>query len=216
MKNFLITTTLILIPFGALAAGGGGDNDNSPPAKTATTLECSNGQVAVKGTVGTDANGLKIVTVQKLLQKVSYPINNEDAAVGSKIEICVDPATQSFNTDEVYNYVRELAYAGRYDDALTLLAMAPDQEDPRILTYYGFTNRMLGKTSLATVYYLRAIELDPANVLARSYYGQSLAERGHKTAAKLQLASIAEHGGEDTWAYASLASVIDGAKPYRF
>ena len=244
-KIFLLTTVLMLAPALSFAAGGfegssgddnssgggssnsggnssssrdGDDGGNGGSASNAgTKVSCPTGRVAVNGTVAVDDSGLRVVSVQKLFKKESYLLGDQTAEIGRKVTACVIPGTQqSMTTDEVYENVRKLARSGEYDHALTLLAMAPDQEDPRILTYYGFTNRMLGKTGLATVYYVKAINLDPTNVLARSYYGQSLAQRGHMEAAKAQLQAIAEVSGTDNWPYESLAAVINGAEPYRF
>ncbi|MEM9210799.1 MAG: hypothetical protein AAGA63_04870 [Pseudomonadota bacterium] len=215
MFRILTTTALIsAAPFTALAKGG--DDSSTPPPATATTLQCTGGQVAVKGKVATDTNGAKVVEVRRLFQTVSYPLSDNSLAAGATVEVCVDPATQSFNDQEIYEYVREVAYAGQYDRALDLLALAPNQDDPGILTYYGFVNRKLGNQADADAYYLRAIALDAGNITAMSYYGQGLVAQGKLTAAKEQLAMIEAAGGENTWAHTSLQAVINGTAGYDY
>lgn len=210
--RILLISAATLLPFAAFAAG----SSSSPPAQTATTLECSSGEVAVKGEVKLDDQGLKIVEVRQLLQTVSYPVPDDSAAVGSTVEVCVDPATQSFNDQEIYDYAREVAYAGQYDRALKLLALAPNQDDPGILTYYGFVNRKMGNQAAADTYYLRAIAQDSANILARSYYGQGLVSQGKVDLAKAQLNAIEDAGGKGTWAHTSLQAVINGTSGYEY
>jgi Flp pilus assembly protein TadD len=128
-----------------------------------------------------------------------------------KTGTCLDTKSEAVTDDDRYTGARELAYAGRYDRALAVLASAENQEDPRILNYYGFTNRKLGNTDLAMTYYRRALDLDPDYILARSYMGQGLAAQGDLAGAVEQLEEIAMRGGEDTWAYASLRLAIGGA-----
>ena len=216
-KAILLSTALMMAPMAVLAKGGDGGDSSEPPAKTATTLECSNGMVAVKGVIGQDDLGFKTVTVQKLLKKVTYEVPETDAAVGQTAEVCVSPSAEmSFNTDEIYNYARELAYDGQYRHALDLLALAPEQDDPRIMTYYGFAYRKLGNAELANEYYLTAIALDSGNIAARSYYGQGLVSMGKTDEAKIQLAAIVAEGGQGTWAHQSLQDVINGKPGYNF
>ncbi|MEO0343546.1 MAG: hypothetical protein AAF198_08915 [Pseudomonadota bacterium] len=216
MKLTVLISTTALVLSANMSFAKGGDDSSKPPTPTATTLDCNSGQVAVKGTISEDSNGLRIVEVQRLLKKVSYPVDDTSTALGSIVEVCVDPAAQSFNDQEIYDYVREVAYAGQYDRALDLLALAPNQSDPGILTYYGFVNRKLGNQVLADDYYLKAIAGDENNITARSYYGQGLFSQGKKEAALEQLTLIEASGGKDTWAYTSLQDVINGADGYSY
>ena len=62
---------------------------------------------------------------------------------------CVRPKESSLDTDGLYGAVRELAYAGRYQDAQGVLLAMTDQSDDRVLTYWGFTHRKLGNLKLA-------------------------------------------------------------------
>ena len=123
---------------------------------------------------------------------------------------CLDVKSEVFTDDDLYEAARELAYAGDYERTLEVLAEAEDQNDPRILNYYGFTNRKMGNTDAAMTYYQAALEVDPGYILARSYMGQGMAASGDIAGAEAQLVQIAALGGEDTWAYASLHKAIGG------
>jgi tetratricopeptide (TPR) repeat protein len=121
----------------------------------------------------------------------------------------------SIDTDTLYENVRQLAYAGRYDDAQDVLAAMP-QNDDRTLTYLGFTNRKMGRTGLAMDYYKQALAANPANVLARSYMGQGLVEEGKVAEAIAQLREIRAHGGAGTWAEASLRKAIATGQTFNY
>lgn len=123
---------------------------------------------------------------------------------------CVDADAQSFNDDDRYKAVRELAYAGRLDSALKVIAAADDPDDARFLNYRGFILRQSGQMDRALAYYSAALRHDPNNILARSYMGIGLAEMGHKTAARAQLAEIAARSGRQSWPYRALSDVLNG------
>lgn len=126
-----------------------------------------------------------------------------------KSKTCVTKDS-NLDVDSLYENVRELAYAGRYDDAQVVLSNMPADDD-RTLTYLGFTNRKMGNTDAAMAYYNRALEVNPANILARSYMGQGFVEQGRLTEAVAQLRAISDHGGQGTWAEASLrTAILDG------
>ena len=127
-----------------------------------------------------------------------------------KTKACVDADKQSFNDDDRYNAVRELAYAGEYDRALKVIRSAENPQASRFLTYRGFIHRQTGQMDSAMVFYAAALKADPTNILARSYMGMGLAEMGHKAEARAQLNQIAKLGGRDTWAYFALKGVLNG------
>ncbi len=117
---------------------------------------------------------------------------------------CVAPKESSLDDDALYGAVRELAYAGKLRGAEIVLDAMSDQTDGRVLTYRGFLARQGGDWTTARDFYLQAIANDPGNLLARSYYGQGLAESGDTGAARAQLSEIRARGGRNTWAEASL------------
>ncbi len=127
---------------------------------------------------------------------------------------CVRIKKSQLNDDGIYNNARELAYAGRYDDALELLGMAANPNDPRILNYIAFTNRKMGNTQVAMVFYRQALHVDPDYILARSYFGQAKMQSGDVKGAKEQLARIDAINGTGSWAYESLAAAIKGKSRY--
>ena len=133
-----------------------------------------------------------------------------------KTKSCVDAKESRFNDDTRYDAARELAYVGRYDDALNVLAAMSDQKQSRVLTYYGFTHRKAGRTDLGMTYYAAALKADPDNILARSYMGQGRVEAGEYKAAFTQLAEIRARGGAGTWPEQALAQAITSGKTYNY
>src|SRR5262245_35415571 len=95
----------------------------------------------------------------------------------AKRKECVVPKKNSFNDDELYKAAREFAYAGQYENALTVLQLAKNQNDPRILNYLGYANRKAGRMDLGMSYYRKALNVDENFILARFYMGQALIEQ---------------------------------------
>ena len=129
---------------------------------------------------------------------------------------CVDPKESRLDSDTLYGAVRELAYAGRYGDAQGVLAAMPEQNDDRVLTYWGFTHRKMGHAELASAFYEKAIGLNPDNILARSYMGQGMVETGNIDGAIAQWREIKARGGEGSWAEASLRQAIRTGTTYSY
>ena len=126
---------------------------------------------------------------------------------------CVKKSSQ-LNDNQIYLFARQYAYAGKYDEALDMLKRAKNQNDPRILNYYGYTNRKLGNVDVAMTYYKKAIALDGNYLLARSYMGQGLVIQGDIEGARVQLVEIRDRGGENTWAYRALLQSLNGHRTY--
>jgi tetratricopeptide (TPR) repeat protein len=127
---------------------------------------------------------------------------------------CVAPKKSSFNDDQLFQAAREFAYAGQYENAIKVLHLAQNQDDPRILNYLGYANRKAGRMQLGMTYYHRALQKDENYILARSYLGQALLQQGDEQAARVQLVEIRDRGGEGTWAYRSLLQSLDGYRKY--
>jgi Flp pilus assembly protein TadD len=125
-----------------------------------------------------------------------------------KTKACVVPEDAMLDNDQRFNAVRELAYAGRTDDALRVLAAMTEGETDRVLTYTGFLHRQAGDWELGIAAYDRALQQNPDNILARSYYGQALVMMNEIELASLQLTEIRTRGGAGTWADTSLATAI--------
>ena len=132
-----------------------------------------------------------------------------------KTNKCVDPQESHLDVDTLYQTVRSLAHHGRYDDARGVLAAMPADDD-RTLTYKGFVARKLGDMDGAMKHYRRALVINPANVLARSYMGQGFVEQGQIDLAMEQLRAIRAHGGSGSWAEASLRTAIATGQTFSY
>ncbi|MTI44226.1 hypothetical protein JM93_04101 [Roseibium hamelinense] len=130
-------------------------------------------------------------------------------------ESCVDPDETTNDRKTMMRDVRELAYAGRYQDAAALLDRLP-HNDPFVLTYRGFIARKHGDQISANKYYTAAITADPDNLLARSYMGQGFVEAGRLDAALIQLSEILKRGGRETWPAFSLRSALKSGKGFNY
>lgn len=196
MLRTLTLTVALILPVSAFAAG----ESDAPPKKTETTQNCFKAQQW-------DPEIKKFV-------RFSKPVNG---VWDASIKKCVRPdKTSHLDDDTLYDAVRELAYAGRYDAAITVLDQMPDQASDRVMTYRGFTARKLGKLELANVYYQQAIDTNPDNILARSYMGQGKVASGDLVAATEQLREIRNRGGAGTWAEASLRNAIETGTTYNY
>ncbi|MBM7069283.1 hypothetical protein [Actibacterium sp. 188UL27-1] len=133
-----------------------------------------------------------------------------------KVRKCVAPKESSLSDDGLYQAARELAYAGRYDDALTVLAEMSDQSESRVLTYYGFTHRKAGRVEQGMTYYQAALTADPNNLLARSYMGQGMVMQGDIDGARGQLREIRARGGRETWSEVSLRTAIQSGQGFSY
>jgi len=133
-----------------------------------------------------------------------------------KTKTCVKPDDQSLNDDQRFGAVRELAYAGRFEAAQVVLAAMTEGETSRVMTYRGFLLRQTGEIEAGIAAYERALALDPANILALSYYGQLLVQMDELALAEAQLTQIRAQGGQGTWAEPSLANAIATGVTYTF
>lgn len=127
---------------------------------------------------------------------------------------CVKPKKSSFNDDQIYDFAREFASAGQYDNAIAVLKLATSQNDPRILNMLGYSNRKAGRMQLGMNYYKKALEIDPDFILARSYMGQALLLQGDVAGARTQLVEIRDRGGQDTYAYRALYDSLKRSHTY--
>ncbi len=133
-----------------------------------------------------------------------------------KTETCVKPDEQSLNDDTRFRAVRELAYAGRPDEALIVLAAMTEGDTDRVLTYRGFALRKSGDIEGGIAAYEAALTQNPDNILAHSYFGQLLVEMDETDMAKMHLAAIRDAGGTGTWAETALARAIATGVTYSF
>lgn len=133
-----------------------------------------------------------------------------------KLKKCVDPQSGWLDNDTRFGAVRELAWAGRYDDAMVVLAAMTEGDTDRVMTYRGFIQRKSGHVEDGIAAYEAALALNPANILTHSYYGQLLVEMNEIEAAKGHLQAIRDAGGSGTWAEIALDRAIDEGLTYSF
>jgi Flp pilus assembly protein TadD len=132
---------------------------------------------------------------------------DEDAGACTPIEQSALPE------DVLRRTARELAYAGRSDDALRLLerSVAPDASE--VLTITAFAHGKAGEIAAALPLYASALRADPDNLLARAYLGLALIAAGREAEAADQLAEIRGRGGAGSWPDRALAEAIAAGAP---
>lgn len=119
---------------------------------------------------------------------------------------CVDP--QKSNLEDIYGTGRDLALAGRYDEAILVLANVADSGDPRVLNYLGYSHRMSGRVTVGLGYYQEALRIDPGHTLVREYMGEAYLQLGLVDKAREQLAEIEKRCGPGCAEYAELSARI--------
>ena len=129
---------------------------------------------------------------------------------------CVQTSLNQLPDSDRLQAVRELAYAGRTQDAIDMLDTISDQTSDMVLTYRGFTARQRGDMAAALTAYRGALLRNPDNVLARSYMGMGLAGTGDLAGAWEQLIEIRARGGAGSWAEAALAETIRTGRAARY
>ena len=129
-------------------------------------------------------------------------VYDEDAAA------CVVIQDSRLDDDALYRAARELAYVGRLQDALAVLALMSEPNESRVQTYLGFVHRQLGDDARALHHYMTALRADPDNVLARSYLGMAHIAWGEPELARAQLQQIRARGAAGSWADRALARTI--------
>lgn len=111
---------------------------------------------------------------------------------------CVAAKRGAVDDDSLYEAARDLAYVERHEEALAILQLAENKNDPRILNYLGYTNRKLGRVELGMKYYQAAIAAKPDYTLVREYLGEAHLQMGNVAAANLQLSEIGRLCGNTT------------------
>lgn len=129
---------------------------------------------------------------------------------------CVDAEKGAVDDDSLYEAGRDLAYAGRYDQAIDVLSLAANRNDKRILNFLGFAHRKAGRLEVGIGYYRQAIEIDPDYALVREYYGEALLMKGDLEGARAQLAAIESLcGSQNCEEYLDLAEDIEAFEKSR-
>ena len=106
---------------------------------------------------------------------------------------------------------RALAKAGRYDEALEVLAMVK-KKDPVALTFIGYSLRKSGKTEEGIARYHEALALDPNSAATREYLGEGYVATGRIDLAQAELKKIEALCGTGCEPYRELSEVISGVR----
>ncbi len=128
----------------------------------------------------------------------------------AKKKRCIeDEQSSSLDQETLYAYAKELAINGKYNEAIEILYSAPDQNDPRILNYLGFSNRKLGNMDKALEYYHAAVATNPDFTLVREYLGEAYIQLGQLENAREQLTQIERIcGAKDCREYTMLSKIM--------
>lgn len=121
---------------------------------------------------------------------------------------CVEAEEQSLNDDALLNNATALAYAQRYEEAITVIGMMENSKTAPALNMLGYSTRNLGDLESGLAYYRQALAIDPDYTLARSYMGQALLQSGNRRAAMIELGEIEQRSGADSRPYKLLAQAL--------
>lgn len=124
---------------------------------------------------------------------------------------CVLPQQGMLDDESIFEAGRDLAYAGRYDEAINVLTMAANKRDPRILNFLGYAHRKSGRVNVGLGYYQEALGIDPNYTLVREYLGEAYLQIGDMAKARNQLAEIEKRKGTDCAEYRVLSAQIKAA-----
>ncbi len=115
---------------------------------------------------------------------------------------------QKLDDEELFHAGYWLARDGQYEEAIDFLAHARSGQDPRILTYLGFSHRKLGRMDVAMGYYARALAADANYTIARAYLGEAWLTQGDRAKASAELSEIEMRCGAGCEEYKELATAI--------
>lgn len=122
---------------------------------------------------------------------------------------CVVPQYGMLDDDSIYEAGHDLAMAGRYDEAISVLTLAANKQDPRILNYLGYSHRHSGRITVGLGYYEEALRIDPNYTLVREYLGEAHLQIGDLAGAQQQLQEIEKRTGKGSREYGMLSEQID-------
>jgi tetratricopeptide (TPR) repeat protein len=123
-------------------------------------------------------------------------------------QTCIDGHSAALTDQDFYSEAHARSDAGRYAEALELLARIKKQEQPSVLNMVGYNTRKLGDVDKGLDYYHKALALDPNYVKAREYLGEGYLQKGDLTEARAELTEIAGRCGTDCEEYAKLEDAI--------
>ena len=121
---------------------------------------------------------------------------------------CVPANQGAIDDNDLFQTGRALAYAGRYGEAIQMLGLMSDKNDPRVLNMLGFSHRKSGRIEVGLGYYQEALTINPDFTLAREYLGEAYLTLGDLASAKNQLSEIEKRCGKGCAEYAELEKQI--------
>ena len=121
---------------------------------------------------------------------------------------CVAIKKGSLSDEDLARAGRALALEGHYRDAIKVLAMASNDNDPAVLTYLGYSQRKLGNVDLGISLYKKALDIDPDNVDTREYLGEGYVSKGELDLAWLELVEIEKRCGTTCVEYRALEKAL--------
>jgi tetratricopeptide (TPR) repeat protein len=127
----------------------------------------------------------------------------------AKKGICEKATSSTMDDKTLYAQGRDLALAGRYEEALAALE-AVKVQDSMVLTMIGYSQRKMGNYGEGLAYYQKALTLDPNNVNTHEYLGEAYAEKGQLDLARAELLKVSAVCGTTCEQYQDLAKAIAG------
>jgi tetratricopeptide (TPR) repeat protein len=142
----------------------------------------------------------------------SVPTCGTGKVYDKKAKKCVAQRAGAVDDETLYLTGRQLAQGGNYDEAIRVLSLAQNKNDPRILNYLGYSHRKAGRVLVGLGYYQEALKVDPNYTLVREYLGEAHLQMRDLAGAKVQLAEIEKRCGTGCEEYKDLAEQIASYK----
>jgi tetratricopeptide (TPR) repeat protein len=136
-------------------------------------------------------------------------------AWSKKEKKCVAQKSGLLSDEDLARTGRQLALDGHYQDAIKVLELASNENDPAVLTYLGYSHRKLGNIDLGISLYKKALDIDPDNVDTREYLGEGYVSKGELDLAWLELVEIEKRCGTTCVEYQALEkALLSGSSQY--
>ncbi len=128
---------------------------------------------------------------------------------------CMEQKSGLLSDEDLARAGRQLALDGDFHNAIKVLEMASNENDPAVLTYLGYSHRKLGNIDLGISLYKKALDIDPDNVRTREYLGEGYVSKGQLDLAWLELVEIEKRCGKTCVEYGALEkAMLSGRSQY--